>query len=81
LAAVVDRGVDDVDARLERGTNRGGIPSIIGIVTLAQVRADSNRRCHEIANERPKEFGVETLGKSLPVALGPRRCGSFILTG
>src|SRR5262249_32930867 len=47
LAAVVDRGVDDIETALERAHHRIAITGVVGVVVAAQVGANADRRERE----------------------------------
>src|SRR5215468_6080932 len=75
LATVIDRGIDDVDASLERHTNGGSVFGVVGVVALAQVGSDPERRGGQSAGKRPKEITGEAIGEPLlkPCSAGRAR--------
>ena len=68
LAPIVDRGIDEVDAVAERMIDGGGIPIVLGVVTLAEVGTDADRRDQGAAGDRAVEVGREAILEASGIA-------------
>src|SRR5581483_7178126 len=72
LAAVIDRAVDDVAARLHRAHDCGGVLAVRGVVVVAEIGADADGRKPQIL--RPMEVLERNAPlEAAPIALGARR--------
>ena len=80
LASVIDRRVEQIDSRLERGTNGRGVPPIVRVVALAEVSAETDRGCEQLAGKGPKERTVEPSGMPSTKAVGAALVRARVLT-